>query len=260
MAEAKLVSQAVTLVDVTERIDLLITDVFGVSYPIRMAHPPPHPTLLTFVFDRHRGPVPGHPIPATDGASLWLPADLGISDKTLALQRYRTMALQQAMRAHRGSADALTDQATTLHRDIYLLVEATAADEALVTLLPDIAASINELRTAALAARPLMSAFPKYLRPLETFVRILLRSDCSRPPDPALRSTSPTESTHAAERIVASLMPIGMATRCAKTKPLLKDWWTGELRPRIDIATADDCPSLELTRDAGDCDSLKKSR
>jgi nitric oxide reductase NorD protein len=119
--------------------------------------------------------------------------------------------------------------ASPLLRDLSLLVEASAADHALAGLLPGLAKPINELRHAALAARPLLSVFPKAAQPLENFLRIILRSDCREALDPALRSASPTQSIQAARKIVAELLPAATAARAEKASLLLKDGWTGEL-------------------------------
>ena len=67
-------------------------------------------------------------IPATDGTCIWLPAETGLTDPVLALDRFRTVALQQAMRVVRGSAAGAGSDATPLVRDLYLLIEAHAAD------------------------------------------------------------------------------------------------------------------------------------
>lgn len=220
----------VALVDVVSRIELLITTVFGVGYPIRVAEPPAPPTLLTALFGRRRGPVRRRPVPATDGASLWLPANLGITDPLEALQAYRTMALQQAMRANRMSAAALRELDTPQEQDLYLVVEACAADVALAELLPGTAAPLNVLRAAALAERPPLSAFPSVARPLESLLRRILLSDCASPPDVALRAQSPLQSVHAARQYTRELT--GSAANPARGRAglLYRDRWTGELR------------------------------
>lgn len=218
------------LADVAPRIDLLITTVFGRSYPIRIAEPPAPPTLLTAVFGHRRGPVARQPIPATDGSSLWLPANLGIKDRMLGAQRYRVMALQQAMRANRGSAYAASLELPQLVADFVLLIEACAADAALQELLPGMAAPINESRRAALGARPPLYVFPKHVRPFEMLLRRLLRRDCAELPEPPFRSKSTAESVRIATRIVADLVPQGTSSRIRRTDRLFRDRWTGEFR------------------------------
>lgn len=219
----------IALADVVAKLDRQISTVFGVDYPIQAAQAPAT-TLLRVVLGRNRGPVSRRPVPATDGVTIWLPADMSVADRDVAIKLYRTMALQQAARARRGSVELTALRMTPLHRDLCLLVEAAAADEELVQLLPDMAGPINELRDAALGARPLMSAFPLYARPLENFVRILLRCDCRIPADRTLKSKTPTDTLRVAEDIAASMLPATTVLRARKMHLLVKDWWTGDLR------------------------------
>ena len=92
-------ARPIALEDVAERLDLLTHAVFGCSYPLRIAQPPAPPTLLAKLFQRVERPYRQTAVPATDGVRIWLPAHLGIADFQQALPRYRTLALQQAMRA-----------------------------------------------------------------------------------------------------------------------------------------------------------------
>ncbi len=227
--ERKGITPTVPLVDVAARIDLLINSVFGKTFPIRVAEPPAPPTLLTAVFGRRGGPVQRLPIPATDGISLWLPADLGITDPREALLRYRTMALQQAVRAERGGAAVIADEQSRLVQDFFLLLEACSADTALQQLLPGLTEAINQSRRLALAARPSLYSFPTYAQPLERFVRHLLQSDCSKP-EPGFDSPTAAKSLEAARNIAADLMPEGMPARARRMTLLFRDRWTGEFR------------------------------
>ncbi|HLT92560.1 MAG TPA: hypothetical protein VKZ85_16625 [Woeseiaceae bacterium] len=232
----------VGLADVAARIDLFVTSVFGRRFPIRVAAPPAPPTLLDRVFGRRRGPVQRRPLPATDGTSLWLPADLGLTDLELALERYRALALAQAMRATRGGAALVQGEPSPLVRDCFLLLEASAADAALARLLPGTAGALNASRQAALAARPSLSGFPREAQPLERLVRHLLNGDC-RQPDPAFDAPSARASLEAARRIADELRPGGIHPR--RETFLYRDAWTGELR-----APADEEPLAVVDRDA----------
>ena len=227
--ERKGITPTVPLADVAPRIDLLINSVFGRSFPIRIAEPPAPPTLLTALFKKRRGPVQRQPIPATDGESLWLPADLGLTDLREALLRYRTMALQQAMRAERGGAAVIAGEESPLVQDFFLLLEACSADTALKNTLPGLTGAINRARRSALAMRPALYAFSEYAQPLERFVRHLLQSDCSKP-EPGFDSATAVESLASARRIAADLMPHGMPPRARRMTLLYRDRWTGELR------------------------------
>ncbi|HEY0877639.1 MAG TPA: hypothetical protein VGE10_04240, partial [Zeimonas sp.] len=150
------VARPVTLADVAQRLDLLVSAAFGTGFALRVAQAPAPTTLLTRCFRRAQLPRAPDAVPATDGVSIWLPARLDVPDDEQALRLYRTMALQQAMRARRGSADLLSAATTTgpLVRDLYLLLEAHAADRALVAALPGTAGALAALRRAAGLRRP----------------------------------------------------------------------------------------------------------
>ena len=238
--------RTVVLADVAQRIDLLIAAVFGTTYRLRTAQAPAPTTFLAKAFRRRERPRVQRAIPATDGVSIWLPSDPGIANPAVAMDRLRTVALQQAMRASRGSAALMSAQATPLVRDVYLLIEARAADEALARELPGIVGSLNALRRAALEARPAMASFPVERRPLETFVRTLLQHECGRPNSDLPVSESPEESARVARRLAAAIVPDAGMTRLLGSNPLFKDWWTGELRaPNPTVAT--------LATDQKDC-------
>src|SRR5690606_15934392 len=66
------------LPEVRQRIDLLIHAVHGFTLPIRVAHLPARPTLLTRLFRRHDVRQSGLAVPCTDGRSLWLPMELAV--------------------------------------------------------------------------------------------------------------------------------------------------------------------------------------
>ena len=241
----------VELVDVAARIELLIATVFASAYPIRIAEPPAPPTLLTAVFGRRRGPVRRTPVPATDDTSLWLPANLGIAEPRAALAAYRTMALQQAMRAARGSASVLPGLETPLEQDVYLLVEACAADTALAELLPGTAAPVNALRASVLTARPPLTAFPALARPLESLLRRILESDCLRPPHADLRTDTAEASADVARGLARDIAEGAAHPRVYRLHLLYRDWWTGELRRP---SPGPDVPRGELAGDTEERD------
>ncbi|WP_347332474.1 nitric oxide reductase activation protein NorD [Marinimicrobium locisalis] len=234
------VEPTVTLDDVATRLDLFVTAVFGDSYSIRRAQLPARATLLSIVFKRHQKPRLRRQIPATDGTSLWLPPDSFLTDVTLATQLYRVMALQQAVRARRGSATAMGQDLKPLVADVYLLLEAYATDELLAALLPGMVQPINTLRRHALAARPPLSQFPKPRQPLEMFLRRLLQSECGAPCSGVPLTDAPEHSMAQAREIIRDfgLVPNGFTERHLGPFPLVKDWWTGELRcpPPVNVA------------------------
>jgi nitric oxide reductase NorD protein len=252
--------RTVAVVDVAQRIDLLIAAVFGTSYRIRTAQAPAPTTFLAKAFQRREGPRVQGALPATDGVSVWLPADAGIADAALALDRLRAAALQQAMRAQRGSAAFLRAQPTPLIRDVYLLLEAHAADEALVRALPGLAPSLNALRRAALAARPALASFPEERRELEAFVRTLLRDDCGCPGAKMPLSASPADSARIAPGLAAAIVHGGATTKGLGAHPLFKDWWTGELRAPGPAAAASASDPQARPNDDGAVKKLRTAR
>lgn len=224
--------QTVNLSDVAARLDLLITAIFGYSYPLRSAQFPARATLLSKFFRHDREPRRKHPIPATNGTSIWLPPDSDITNTSHATELYRAMALQQAIRARRGGAAIVAFERSFLRNDVYLLLEAYAADEELADLLPGVAVSINKLRDTALKKRPALASFPNARKPLELFLRRLLKTQCGQPDkDIPLAITSDCSLNHVSEVIRAfQLLPNDVDERRLGPSPLTKDWWTGEFR------------------------------
>lgn len=220
------------LADIAPRLDLLIIAVTGQSYPLRIAQHPAHPTFLSRVFRRTQSPWLKQAIPATNGSYLWLPADSGFEDFERGNALYRVMALQQALRAIRGSAEPPQTLTTPLEKDVYLLLEAWAADVALLRLLPGLQESVQWLRQHALQNRPALQTFSLARQPLELWLRRLLASSVNQRAIPL--SDSPAQSCWLAAELIHSqqLIPTDQQDDSQKlgAAPLLKDWWTGELR------------------------------
>lgn len=217
------------LADVAQRLDLLILAVFGRTWPLRVAQVPARTTLLARTFQWRNSPRVHGAIPATDGTRIWLPAETGLTDAALALERFRTVALQQAMRVARGSAVGADSDATPLVRDLYLLIEAHAADADLTQLLPGLCAPLQALRAAALSARPALSHFAAGRQPFEAWVRRLMTGPVLAPGTDALYSPSPVRSRQLARDIAGEFQGDASTTGRPGTQPLFKDWWTGEL-------------------------------
>jgi nitric oxide reductase NorD protein len=136
------------------------------------------------------------------------------------------MALQQAARAARGSASTGCALPDPLTRDLYLLLEADAADRGLVRSLPGVRAPLNALRRFALSRRPAMHEFPAWRRPVEELVRQILGTDCASPCSSLPSTGSAVQSAVLAPELAAKLAPEGIPG----VRPLYKDLWTGDLR------------------------------
>jgi nitric oxide reductase NorD protein len=275
-------TRPVALADVAPRIELLIAAAFGTRYRLRTAQAPAPPTLLAQAFQRGDRPRAQFAVPATDGVCLWLPPDTGLEDPARAADRFRIAALQQAMRAHRGSAGQLPLLPEPWVRDLYLLIEANAADAALARQLPGLAGALNALRREALAARPQMLSFARARRPIEAYLRRLLQRDCDcdcdcesaddgdgerdgerdhRDADAPLPA-SPEASADMARRLAAELVPDAAAARRLGASPLFKDWWTGELRgpSRATVGAAPDADDSADDEDAAAARSVRSAR
>lgn len=239
------------LVDIAPRLDLLITALSGNSLPIRAAQRPPHPTMLARFFRRVQAPWLKQPIPATNGERLWLPVDSGIEDIALGNELYRVMALQQTSRVQRGSAGLLDPQWPVLRADAYLLLEAWAADLDLLRQLPGMASGIGRLRQFALRSRPELRAFSAARQPLEALLQQLLRSSPGAACDALPYSPSPQDSVRLSLDVLERL-GLDPQDRRGGDAPLLRDWWTGELRPaastrRNDMMTQGEPDEPQLT-------------
>lgn len=227
----------IELADVADRLDLLIHAVFGVHYPVRMAQPPAPRTLLAAVFRRGDLPLPSHAVPATDGQSLWLPGNLQSIDLHESLERFRTMALQQAMRACRGSAQSIASLSSSLERDICLVLEACASDEALARMLPGLEASIHSLRRNALKARPRLDGMSARYRPVELWLRSVLESACASPPADIAECTTPALSMALAKQMALQMAPMDPASSKWGSTAIVKDYWTGDVLPSATAAS-----------------------
>lgn len=255
-------ARAIELADVASRVDLLVCAVFGRSFPLRIAQAKAPTTLLARVFRRVQLPRRLRPVPATDDVSIWLPARLDGADDALAVQRYRAIALQQAMRAQRGSAAGALDAPAPLVRDVYLLLEAQAADADLVEALPGTREAIDELRRTALAARPPADAFAAPRRALEGLARALLALRAGEPSPGIAPCPTPTHSLAEARRLAARLLPDPSTARRLGPEPLLRDEWTGELVAPPDASGASRiaCGDAAAATDTDDAPPTRSAR
>ena len=228
------------LADVAPRLDLLMTAVFGRSFALRVAQPPATPSLVGRLLLRHQLPPVRLAFPATDGRSIWLPAFFTPSEpEAAAIARFRTLALLQAVRAERGSAEQLPDSGPSLARELYLLLEARAADDALVRLLPGMANALLTLRREALLQRPRLNTFTASLQPIERLVQALLVPDSTQaftaalpigiPADTFALPATPTQVWQQAQTLSTALGGAA-ASALHGTRLLWRDLWTGDLR------------------------------
>lgn len=220
----------IRLADIASRLDLLVHSVFGRHFVFRIALPPARPTFLATAIRHNQSPFCKEPVPATDNSAIWLPADLGIADVSLVREVYRLLALQQATRVQRGSAVYFSQTTNPLWADVYLLLESHAADQDLAKLLPGMQPSLKRLRERMLQQRPPITHFSAARQTLEIFYRELL-ADVTADRIPALPSAvdSLTKAKKLSEQWI-NLSKKSFSLRVWSSQPLMKDWWTGELR------------------------------
>ncbi|MGO1247496.1 MAG: nitric oxide reductase activation protein NorD [Oceanisphaera sp.] len=231
------------LADIAPRLDLTITAITGHSFTLRSAQHPAHPTFLSRLFGGVQAPWLQQAVPATNDQCLWLPPNSHIININQGNSLYRAMALQQALRATRRSATLMPAQGSALQLDVYLLLEAWAVDIELVQQLPGMQDVLLSLRQHALAHRPPLTQFSKARRPLELWLRHLLScpiTDTSVP-----YSLNPEQSYSQACQLIEDLTLVPSPTLSTKEElkllgpaPLLKDWWTGELRSPAVVAAS----------------------
>lgn len=221
--------QTTALRDVARRLDILVSGTLGTRLPLRVAQPPARPTALTRLMWRADRPWSLQTLPATDGREIWLPRTTTSTDDASGLDRYRVWALQQATRALRGSAALVADILDPLARDLYLLIEAQAADEALGRHLPGLRPTLDRVRRDACLGRPRMGEFPPHRRPVEELLLSVLQGSSDRPPPTFPRPDTPATALAAALDMAHTIrrsLPDGV--RCRSW--ILRDTWTGELR------------------------------
>lgn len=237
------------LMELAPRLDLLLTALHGRHWPLRVAQPPAPVTALARLFRRDARPFRRLAVPSTDGQSIWLPRQLEGADAEDAVALYRAMALQAAERARIRDPAAASTLDTPLLRAVYLVLEAAAADAALVATLPGLRPLLLRLREAALSRRPALEAFPPARRGLEQWLRDTLRS----PPE---AGTDAPATLAGLARAAAARWPADLGS-----SPLLFDWWTGEWPAREAAPSPADLTPPEPTDDApGSIRSARLSR
>ena len=171
-------AESVSLAVVRRRLELLLTGMYGRELHIEASELPASPGLLAR-FSRRQ---PRHlrtraPIAASDGMCIRLPADLQAPDGTAALAEYRLLALEQAERIVRGTAELAPPETDRLTRDLYLLRESAVVDRRLAESVRIVRPTLAAARAAALARRPRLEVLTPVERDVEALVRQVLHAD-----------------------------------------------------------------------------------
>lgn len=204
------------LAELAPRLSLLLAALFQEDWSLPAAQPPPPITTLTRLFARGRRPWATLSVPSSAGRAIWLPRRLDGLAKERIPEVYRAMAVQQAARCRARPVDLPSRLPNQLAREIYLVLEAEAADAALGRSLPGLAPALQLLREEAGRRRPPLSAFAPSRLPLEHWLRA--RREASPPAEPL-----EVEALIAAAQRLAAAHPHALAGGS-----LVKDWWTGD--------------------------------
>lgn len=230
------------LADVAERLDLLVAAVLGQRFRWRASQPSAPPTFLTTVWRRGEGPRVAAPLAATDGRQVWLPPTLTHAPGLDAMQHYKVLALQQAMRARLGAVPPWRSLDDPRVRAVYQVLVAQAADAELAHQLPGLRAPLERARALALSLRPPLSAFPPHRQELEAFVRASMAA-------PVGEGAATLDAA-----LVARARALAAGMRAPTGRRLLyRDLWTGEFREpepgasAWDRAAGADAPSPDDT-------------
>lgn len=228
--------QSIQLIDVAQRLELLLEAIFNQHFVLRVAQPPPRRSFLRRIFRRGDLPLPRGAIPATNDTALWLPRSLDITDHAAGTERFRLLALRLATRAQRGSA-AVAQQATSLlERDLYTVLEAHASDAVLLERLPGVRSALRTLATDARQARPDDSLIRPQYQPVEMQLRRIL--DQYKPDAPfddiaqrARQCSTPLDTLELTRTVLDALMNSMEPVRDWGDAAVVFDDWTGHYLP-----------------------------
>jgi nitric oxide reductase NorD protein len=163
----------VPLSSVRARLELFATALVGAPIAIAALEPPAAPTWLSRLAAGRSRTRP--PLCATDGTRVYLPVRLDHPEgNEHALQLYRVLTIQQALRLSRGSRDAFAAIRSSRAGEWFMLAEAAVVDRVVALSVPGLAATLQELRAAALAERTASVPRPAIDTALERDVSALL--------------------------------------------------------------------------------------
>ena len=206
-------SAELELEDVRRRLEILLAAVYGRSIPIVASESTAAPRWHRRLLHRLRPPPP-HLRPAaapaaSDGERIHLPRALGLGEGGVdaALARYHLLAFEQAERLLRGTSTHAP--ADPLARDLYLLAESAAVDQAIPATLPGLAPALAEERAAALRSRPPLGAMTRAEREVESRIRATLSGD----PTAGEVASSSADSVAWAQREAARIRASGSEYR-----------------------------------------------
>ncbi|HEX4683419.1 MAG TPA: hypothetical protein VH277_11955, partial [Gemmatimonadaceae bacterium] len=195
---------AVQLEQIHRRLELFLTAIYGRTISVSPVEDQARHGIIRRARERlgFRG-APPRARCAED--AVLLPAELAERDDVPVLTRYRLLALEQAERLVRGTADTPPPR-DPLERDLYLLHEAAAIDAHIARHHHGMAELLERERREAVVGRPNLERMTAAERAVESQLRELLSS---RPGDLAAPSASPQASLDWARETARSIRASG---------------------------------------------------
>lgn len=227
--------RAVPLERVHRRLELLLAAVYGRGIPIAPLETKRWSATTSTEFVR-RQLWAGGPMASSDGATIFLPPTLADTDDASALMRYRLIALEQAERLMRGTADQSLP-GDVLERDLYLLREGATIDAEIARRHNGVATLLEQERRKALARRPTTAGMTHAEREVETRFRELLSA---RPDALESPSASPADSLQWARDTARSIRSLGAKYRGL---PLASIWGTVRTKTVMPVPSDDEPPT-----------------
>jgi nitric oxide reductase NorD protein len=194
---------AVPLEQVQHRIELFLTALYGRPLSVATFGDHRRRNAVVRALVRRRMLI-APPMATHEGDAVLLPAELAPRAGLPVLSTYRLLALEQAERIVRHSADLLPTDA--LERDLYLLREGATIDARLARAHRGLSELLARERRDSMDRRPHLDALPPLERAVESRLREVLSAQPEAFSDP---SASPADSLAWAREAARTLRALG---------------------------------------------------
>ena len=205
---------AVPLASMRRRLELLLAAMYGAHFEIE-ALPVEAGTNLP---GARRPPATACFHDATIELPVLMNAKAGVS---VAIARYRLLAIEQAARIVRGSCALAPSDDETVARDLFNLREGAQIDATIARQSPPLAALLTEERERALASRKQFGRMSDRERAVEALLSTVLRSEPLDLPREMQGGESPEASLVWARQAAASIAQLGGSYR---SRPPVSIW------------------------------------
>jgi nitric oxide reductase NorD protein len=220
-----------TLSACRQRLEFLLSAVHGHAVSLRVAQTPPPPSALSRLFGRlPRHLIETRPLPANDGAAIFLPMQLDPGGQSALSPHhfFRLLALQQAGRALRRTQQMVPADALTL--DLFQLSEAVAADHVLALHFAGLRHDLVALRCAMLSQRPQPALLNAVEQAVEELYGRVLKAGPDVIPPPLALARKPEDSLGWAVEMSVKISA-RTEVKAVRYRGCAKDLWWGKMLP-----------------------------